>query len=417
VYRYDGLSRVVSSRTRVELPGRADVSELAKPQTTGELRYRIPSSRAVSAVAGGIRKAIYSEVSVGRQTLAVSGPHGPRHLSRDLLGSVTVVTGSGIGTAELYEYDAFGSSLGAAPDVVQPYGYNGKPFDSLTCTYDYGFRDYSPALGRFSTPDPAQYGSNWYVYVNADPINFVDPWGLMPASDDEAAWVVGIGFGLRPVEFGYGQDRYRLADKDRLQRDIRTSTMYQPAAGGNYNLPAASKTWCNQACFDYMAATAPGLFTAATGGGRDRRHLTDPIDPSYNVNANEAAANLAAAAALNSTIRRAPQSQWLFESLGLPTTVREVNGQQAQTLGNEGYTVVAVRPASPSGHMAVVARDGSRYDHSLGPRVSHVGRRKGETTDALDAFGDTVSGVRYFYDQSQRRSFIDFSQGANTYVP
>jgi RHS repeat-associated protein len=57
-------------------------------------------------------------------------------------------------------------------------GYTGKPYDSATGLYDYGYRDYAPAAARFTTVDPIRDGSNWFAYVNNDPVNWVDPWGL-----------------------------------------------------------------------------------------------------------------------------------------------------------------------------------------------------------------------------------------------
>ena len=55
--------------------------------------------------------------------------------------------------------------------------------DVLTGFYDYGFRDYSPSLARFTTVDPIRDGSNWYSYVNWGPINRVDLWGLCEEDD------------------------------------------------------------------------------------------------------------------------------------------------------------------------------------------------------------------------------------------
>jgi RHS repeat-associated protein len=61
-------------------------------------------------------------------------------------------------------------------------GYTGKPFDTATGLYNYGYRDYKPQAARFTTVDPIRDGRNWYAYVNSDPVNWVDLWGL--AADD-----------------------------------------------------------------------------------------------------------------------------------------------------------------------------------------------------------------------------------------
>jgi RHS repeat-associated protein len=61
-------------------------------------------------------------------------------------------------------------------------GYTGKPYDVVTGMYNYGYRDYSPEAARFTTEDPVRDGANWFAYVNNDPVNWVDPWGLS-ASD------------------------------------------------------------------------------------------------------------------------------------------------------------------------------------------------------------------------------------------
>jgi RHS repeat-associated protein len=40
-------------------------------------------------------------------------------------------------------------------------------------------RYHNPGMGRFLTPDPAGSGPNWYAYVGGDPMNSVDPSGLL----------------------------------------------------------------------------------------------------------------------------------------------------------------------------------------------------------------------------------------------
>ncbi len=58
------------------------------------------------------------------------------------------------------------------------YQFNGKSFDSVSASYNYGLRSYDPFTARFSCEDPIRDGSNWYTYCAGDPINFVDKIGL-----------------------------------------------------------------------------------------------------------------------------------------------------------------------------------------------------------------------------------------------
>ncbi len=64
------------------------------------------------------------------------------------------------------------------------YGFNGKEKDkdinSLTA-YDYGFRIYNPAIGKFLSVDPISSNFPWnspYSYAEGDPVNYEDLDGL-----------------------------------------------------------------------------------------------------------------------------------------------------------------------------------------------------------------------------------------------
>jgi RHS repeat-associated protein len=81
---------------------------------------------------------------------------------------------------ERYEYDAFGKPYAGDLTSGMNLGYTGKPYDTATGLYNYGYRDYKPEAARFTTVDPIRDGSNWFAYVNNDPVNWIDLWGLKP---------------------------------------------------------------------------------------------------------------------------------------------------------------------------------------------------------------------------------------------
>ena len=51
-------------------------------------------------------------------------------------------------------------------------------------------RYYDPSIGRFITEDPAQSGTNWYVYANNNPLTYIDPWGLYAVGDEKLSLVI-----------------------------------------------------------------------------------------------------------------------------------------------------------------------------------------------------------------------------------
>ena len=65
---------------------------------------------------------------------------------------------------------------------VQTHKYNGKEFDLMhgLNEYDYGARQYDPAIAQFTTVDPLcekYYHISPYSYCGGNPINRVDPDG------------------------------------------------------------------------------------------------------------------------------------------------------------------------------------------------------------------------------------------------
>jgi len=101
-------------------------------------------------------------------------------------GNVTGLADANTGAVvATYRYDPFGNLIektGTAEALAaNPFGFSTKYFDQETGLYYFGYRYYSPELGRWMTRDPLQEsgGVNVYGFVGNDPVNQVDALGLV----------------------------------------------------------------------------------------------------------------------------------------------------------------------------------------------------------------------------------------------
>jgi RHS repeat-associated protein len=95
--------------------------------------------------------------------------------------NVVQVTKGDKTTMATYEYDAYGvvtSSSGTEANS-NPYRYQAKEVHTRTGFVDFGYRFYSPSLGRWINRDPIEEsgGLNLYVAFTNDPINVWDEYG------------------------------------------------------------------------------------------------------------------------------------------------------------------------------------------------------------------------------------------------
>lgn len=118
-------------------------------------------------------------------------------MHRQLIGSVTQVTGPTGAVVESYEYDAFGAtvikdgsgSTISASAIGNPYLFSARQLDAESGLYYFRGRHYSPALARFIQRDPLGYvdSMNAYLYCHGSPTIMIDPFGL----DDIPVTVTG----------------------------------------------------------------------------------------------------------------------------------------------------------------------------------------------------------------------------------
>jgi RHS repeat-associated protein len=154
-----------------------------RPETSAPTRYT------------GINITLYGrgEAVAMNYAASTSTKGGAAYLGKDILGSVRSVSNSQAGLEDRYEYDAFGKPYKGDLENGMSLGYTGKPYDAATGMYDYGYRDYKPENARFTTVDPIRDGANWFSYVNNDPVNWVDPWGLMASDKANTPIIEGVG--------------------------------------------------------------------------------------------------------------------------------------------------------------------------------------------------------------------------------
>ena len=77
-----------------------------------------------------------------------------------------------------FNYDVYGRLLYGDPAASHNICFSGKELDVKTGALYFGFRHYLPDLKRWNAVDPIRDGTNWYLYCAADPVNYIDPWGL-----------------------------------------------------------------------------------------------------------------------------------------------------------------------------------------------------------------------------------------------
>ncbi len=99
------------------------------------------------------------------------------------LGSVVMVINAETGTIEQeIEYDVWGNVLSDTNPNFQPFYFAGGLYDTDTKLTRFGARDYDAETGRWTAKDPIGFAgglTSLYDYVGGDPVNFVDPSGLL----------------------------------------------------------------------------------------------------------------------------------------------------------------------------------------------------------------------------------------------
>ena len=95
----------------------------------------------------------------------------------DFNGNIVAIVSPDGNIAEKYEIDAFGKERSSS--CLNPWRFSSKRSEEEL--FFFGLRFYDPTLGRWLNPDPAGFadGANPYVFVQNNPLNRLDMFGLI----------------------------------------------------------------------------------------------------------------------------------------------------------------------------------------------------------------------------------------------
>ena len=176
-YQYDGFGRRIAKNVNGVVTryvyDREDI--LFEVDANGNIKARYTHGPGVD-----------EPISVDRDTNGDGVLDTTYYYHYDGLGSVTAIADNAGNVMQTYEYDAFGKIVQQTGSVENTYTYTCREWDEKAGLYFYRARYYDPSVGRFINGDPIGFAGgnvNFYVYVQNNPINYVDPYGLLGWSD------------------------------------------------------------------------------------------------------------------------------------------------------------------------------------------------------------------------------------------
>ena len=123
------------------------------------------------------------------------------YMMYDQVGSLRLIVDSSGDITKRIDYDSFGNMINDTnPGLTILFGFAGGLHDRDTNLVRFGARDYDPSVGRWTAKDPIDFAggdTNLYGYVQNNPVNWVDPDGLLVLYYGGGA-AAGAGYKVNP---------------------------------------------------------------------------------------------------------------------------------------------------------------------------------------------------------------------------
>jgi len=134
------------------------------------------------------------EYAESRMPISMTQDNQKYYLHYDQVGTLRAVSDINQTILKEITYDTFGNILSDTNENFKvPFGFAGGLHDRDTNLVHFGYREYDPYTGKWTAKDPIGFDggdSNLYGYVLGNPVDFVDPSGLVGISE------VSVGIGL-----------------------------------------------------------------------------------------------------------------------------------------------------------------------------------------------------------------------------
>ncbi len=185
-YTWDFENRLTS----VTLPGSGGTvsfsydplgRRIKKSSSSGTSIYAYDGDNVVEEVnSSGAVVARYTQTESIDEPLAMLRSSATSYYQQDGLGTVTSLSNAAGALAQTYTFDSFGKQSASSGSLTNALQYAGREFDAETGLYFMRARYYDPTTGRFISEDPSVFegGMNFYPYVDNNPVNWFDPYGL-----------------------------------------------------------------------------------------------------------------------------------------------------------------------------------------------------------------------------------------------